>query len=163
MESTLKAIIESFGGNKAELVVCDGAPDVTGFHDIDIFVQAQLLLAAINISIHLLEPNGNFVAKIFRGKDMTLLTSQLKVFFKDVHIIKPHSSRLSSTEAFVIGMDFQKPTCYKDINFSDFMKETEFAVQEAIGNLEEGDQDGKQNLQEMIPYLMCGDLSGFDD
>lgn len=40
--STVEAIIDAFGGNKAELVVCDGAPDVTGFHDIDQYIQSQL-------------------------------------------------------------------------------------------------------------------------
>ena len=34
-----------FEGGKADLVVCDGAPDVTGLHDMDEYVQAQLLLA----------------------------------------------------------------------------------------------------------------------
>ena len=34
-EETLKDILEAFGNKKAELVVCDGAPDVTGFHEID--------------------------------------------------------------------------------------------------------------------------------
>ena len=29
-------------GEKAELVVCDGAPDVTGLHDMDEYIQAQL-------------------------------------------------------------------------------------------------------------------------
>jgi len=31
----LDAILGAFKGEKADLVVCDGAPDVTGFHDID--------------------------------------------------------------------------------------------------------------------------------
>ena len=34
-----------FEGGKADLVVCDGAPDVTGLHDMDEYIQAQLLLA----------------------------------------------------------------------------------------------------------------------
>jgi tRNA (cytidine32/guanosine34-2'-O)-methyltransferase len=34
-EETLHEIMKLFKGNKAELVVCDGAPDVTGFHEID--------------------------------------------------------------------------------------------------------------------------------
>ena len=29
------------------LVICDGAPDVTGNHDIDEYVQSQLILAVI--------------------------------------------------------------------------------------------------------------------
>lgn len=52
----------------ADLVVCDGAPDVTGMHDLDEYVQAQLLLAALMITTQLLRPGGTFVAKIFRGK-----------------------------------------------------------------------------------------------
>ena len=56
------------GGQRADLVVCDGAPDVTGLHDIDEYVQAQLLLAALNITTFVLRPGGAFVAKIFRGK-----------------------------------------------------------------------------------------------
>ena len=75
---------------RADLVVCDGAPDVTGLHDIDEYIQvgfsftflkphglldfqAQLLLAALNISTHVLRSGGTFVAKIFRGKDVSLL------------------------------------------------------------------------------------------
>ncbi|KAL5976802.1 hypothetical protein ACLOJK_021136 [Asimina triloba] len=38
-------VIKHFDGCKADLVVCDGAPDVTGLHDMDEFVQSQLILA----------------------------------------------------------------------------------------------------------------------
>ena len=44
-EATARDIIGHFEGAKADLVVCDGAPDVTGLHDMDEYVQAQLLLA----------------------------------------------------------------------------------------------------------------------
>jgi tRNA (cytidine32/guanosine34-2'-O)-methyltransferase len=63
--------------SKAQIVVCDGAPDVTGLHDIDIFVQSNLLLAALNITTHILMEGGTFVAKIFRGKDASTLYAQV--------------------------------------------------------------------------------------
>ena len=44
-ESTAREIIGHFAGEEAELVVCDGAPDVTGLHDMDEYIQGQLLLA----------------------------------------------------------------------------------------------------------------------
>ncbi|TTK94553.1 tRNA (cytidine(32)/guanosine(34)-2'-O)-methyltransferase [Bagarius yarrelli] len=94
--STAQEIIRHFEGQAADLVVCDGAPDVTGLHDVDEYIQAQLLLAALNITTHVLKPGGNFVAKIFRGKDVTLLYSQLKIFFSTVTCSKPRSSRNSS-------------------------------------------------------------------
>ncbi|KAI5096453.1 putative tRNA (cytidine(32)/guanosine(34)-2'-O)-methyltransferase [Silurus meridionalis] len=101
--STAQEIIRHFEGQAADLVVCDGAPDVTGLHDVDEYIQAQLLLAALNITTHVLKPGGNFVAKIFRGKDVTLLYSQLKIFFSMVTCAKPRSSRNSS-----IDVDFNQ-------------------------------------------------------
>ena len=67
------------------------------------YVQAQLLLAAVNITTNLLREGGTFVAKIFRGKDITLLYSQLKVFFAEVYCAKPKSSRNSSIEVRACG------------------------------------------------------------
>ena len=64
--STANKIVSEFAGGSADLVVCDGAPDVTGLHDIDEYIQAQLLLAALNITTHVLRHGGTFVAKIFR-------------------------------------------------------------------------------------------------
>jgi tRNA (cytidine32/guanosine34-2'-O)-methyltransferase len=52
-QSTADAIIDNFHGELADLVVCDGAPDVTGLHDMDEFIQAQLLLAvSVNRIVH---------------------------------------------------------------------------------------------------------------
>lgn len=79
----------------------------------DEFVQAQLLLAvscpsliparllttnfqALNITLHVLRPGGVFVAKIFRGRDVTLLYDQLRCYFERVTCAKPRSSRNSS-------------------------------------------------------------------
>lgn len=94
-------------------MICDGAPDVTGLHDIDEYIQGQLLLAALNITTHVLKKGGNFVAKIFRGKDVSLLYSQLKIFFPIVTICKPRSSRNSSIESFVVCQNYSPPEGYK--------------------------------------------------
>ncbi|OMH81111.1 putative tRNA (cytidine(32)/guanosine(34)-2'-O)-methyltransferase 1 [Zancudomyces culisetae] len=44
-QSTVEQILGHFNGERAELVVSDGAPDVTGLHDLDEYIQAQLILA----------------------------------------------------------------------------------------------------------------------
>eukprot|EP00009_Paramoeba_aestuarina_P015743 CAMPEP_0201541936 /NCGR_PEP_ID=MMETSP0161_2-20130828/71749_1 /ASSEMBLY_ACC=CAM_ASM_000251 /TAXON_ID=180227 /ORGANISM="Neoparamoeba aestuarina, Strain SoJaBio B1-5/56/2" /LENGTH=335 /DNA_ID=CAMNT_0047949517 /DNA_START=56 /DNA_END=1063 /DNA_ORIENTATION=+ len=106
--ATAKQIISHFEGEKADLVISDGAPDVTGLHDIDEYCQAQLILAAFNVSNHVLKPGGTFLAKIFRGKDMSFMYSQMKQFFSRVTITKPKSSRNSSIEAFILCQNFRK-------------------------------------------------------
>ncbi|XP_075502345.1 uncharacterized protein LOC142540231 isoform X2 [Primulina tabacum] len=95
---TAEVVIRHFDGGKADLVVCDGAPDVTGLHDLDEFVQSQLILAGLTIVTHILKVGGKFIAKIFRGKDASLLYCQLKLFFTEVTFAKPKSSRNSSID-----------------------------------------------------------------
>ncbi|KAF4702520.1 putative tRNA (cytidine(32)/guanosine(34)-2'-O)-methyltransferase, partial [Perkinsus olseni] len=78
-EKTVKEVLDCFGGQLSDLVVCDGAPDVTGMHDMDEYVQFQLLLAALNITTLLLKPGGSFVAKVFRGENVDLLYAKMCV------------------------------------------------------------------------------------
>jgi tRNA (cytidine32/guanosine34-2'-O)-methyltransferase len=92
-----------------DLVISDGAPDVTGLHDLDIYIQSQLLYAALNLTIGVLRPGGIFVAKIFRGRDVHLLYAQLRTVFQKVSVAKPRSSRASSLEAFVVCEGFMPP------------------------------------------------------
>lgn len=96
-----------------DLVISDGAPDVTGLHDLDIYVQSQLLFAALNLALCVLKPGGKFVAKIFRGRNVDLLYAQLKIFFERVVVAKPRSSRASSVEAFIVCLNFQPPEGFK--------------------------------------------------
>lgn len=50
---------------------------MTGLHDMDEYIQAQLVLAALTIVTHVLAEDGTFVAKIFRGRDISLLYAQV--------------------------------------------------------------------------------------
>ena len=73
------------------------APDFE-LHDMDEFIQGQLLLSAVNITTHVLCENGTFVAKIFRGRDVGLLYGQLRLLFNRVSVAKPTSSRRRSKD-----------------------------------------------------------------
>lgn len=124
---------------------------MTGLHDLDEYIQAQLLLAALNITTHVLKKGGDFVAKIFRGKDVTLLFAQLRLFFENVTVAKPRSSRNSSIEAFVVCQNYQPPKDYVpsminpllDHKYTDFNQFT-----------------GPNRF--IVPFLACGDLSAYD-
>jgi tRNA (cytidine32/guanosine34-2'-O)-methyltransferase len=140
-------------GQRSDLVVCDGAPDVTGFHDIDFYIQSQLLVAALNIGLHSLKKDGVFIAKIFRGHHDFFLFSQFKMFFKDVDLYKPHSSRESSAEHFIVGRGFNPPEGFALKFVGTFNNFKEEMVKE------DGDV-GKNKF--IFEYLNCGDLSYFD-
>ena len=113
---TAEGIAAHFGGECAQLVVCDGAPDVTGLHDIDEWLQWQLLVSAVNIATHVLEAGGagggaggSFLAKIFTGPNTPLLVAALRTLFASVVVHKPRSSRAGSHEAFVVARGFCPP------------------------------------------------------
>lgn len=102
-------VSEGKASHPVDLVLSDGAPDVTGLHDLDIYVQSQLLFAALNLALCVLKPGGKFVAKIFRGRNVDVLYAQLKIFFEKVVVAKPRSSRASSMEAFIVCLNFRPP------------------------------------------------------
>ncbi|KAH3743931.1 ribosomal RNA methyltransferase 1 [Pelomyxa schiedti] len=146
--STAEEIISYFHGNLADIVVCDGAPDVTGMHDLDQFVQAQLLLAALNITTHVIRPGGTFLAKIFRGKDVSLLYAQLKMFFTTVCVVKPKSSRTSSIESFVLCQNYNPPPNFQPLMITPCLNSN-------YPKFEQLDPC-------IVPFVACGDLSGYD-
>lgn len=153
LKSTADAVIACFEGDRADLVVCDGAPDVTGLHEMDEYMQAQLLLAALNITLHTLKPGGTFVAKMFRGFSTPLIYAQMKCVFEDVVFCKPASSRNSSYECFVVARYLNLPNGFHPQALTDFI-ESGFCA-DALKSY------GKIN-QELVPFLALGDMEGFD-
>ncbi|KAL9099542.1 MAG: hypothetical protein Q9163_004974 [Psora crenata] len=172
-----------------DLVISDGAPDVTGLHDLDIYIQAQLLFSALNLALRVLKPNGKFVAKIFRGKDVDLIYAQLRCFFEKVTCAKPRSSRASSLEAFVVCEGFQVPQGFQVEEMLPLGIGGTFKVAEpkakatahtivpdsspdgqkrytnedgmTIVELDASDDEGEDH-DWIAPFVACGDLSAWD-
>ena len=144
--------IVSYCEGLVDLVVCDGAPDVTGLHDMDEYVQGQLLLAALNITTHILRPEGSFVAKIFRGPDADILFAQLGYFFAEVVCAKPASSRNSSLEAFVVCRGYRPPQGYIPSRLTEFIE----------SGLDKTGSGWDAMHRKLVPFVACGDLSGYD-
>ncbi|KAF1760661.1 hypothetical protein GCK72_008910 [Caenorhabditis remanei] len=144
---TANQVIEHFSGDKSDIVICDGAPDVTGIHSLDEFMQAELILAAFNITSHVLRPGGNFLAKIFRSRNSSLLYAQMKRYFKKVYLAKPRSSRQSSCEAFVLCLDYSPPE-----GFVPTMGRSSLEITDASG----------VTAEIIDGFVTCGDLSGWD-
>ncbi|KAJ8329724.1 tRNA (uridine-2'-O-)-methyltransferase trm7 [Batrachochytrium dendrobatidis] len=150
-KSTAELITSHFDGEKADLVICDGAPDVTGLHDMDEYIQAQLLLAAFNITSHVLRNGGTFIAKIFRGKDISLLFAQMRLFFPLVDVAKPRSSRDSSIESFIVCRNYSPPAGYVP-TMANPLLDLDYNFENELTGINRC----------IVPFMACGDLSGFD-
>ena len=166
-----------------DLVLSDGAPDVTGLHDLDIYIQSQLLFSALQLTLRVLKPGGKFVAKIFRGKDVDLIYAQLRCFFSTVNCAKPRSSRASSLEAFVVCEGFNMPKGYsidgnQPIGLSSGIPKTSKSaedkeregwvdgqrrfIREDGVTVVELDSDNEDDNRWVAPFVACGDLSAWD-
>lgn len=157
---TAQRVIEHFRGERAELVICDGAPDVTGLHDVDEYLQSQLLLAAMLITTHVLCDDGTFVAKIFRGPNIGFLYSQLRLLFERVSIAKPSSSRNSSMESFVVCQKFKgAPYQNLPLDIGGYIDLRKMNGSNAIHPGESHPQTLDELDPSVVPFIACGDLS----
>ncbi|CUM48042.1 unnamed protein product [Debaryomyces tyrocola] len=160
---TLQKILEIFGGEPADFVCSDGAPDVTGLHDLDEYIQAQLILSALQLTTCILKPGGAFVAKIFRGRDIDLLYSQLSYLFERVICAKPRSSRGTSLEAFIVCLGYKpregwNPTLDLTKSTEEFFEGANIGRSENLEHL-----DLPEDEERLIAkFVACGDLNDVD-
>lgn len=125
---------------------------MTGLHDMDIYIQGQLLLGALHIAQHVLRPGGTFVAKMFRGKDVWLLTSQLEQLFTDVIVTKPPSSRNSSIESFVVCGGYSPAEGLDPHALTSFLSMWPACDVDELRGVN----------RTLVPFVACGDVSGWD-
>ena len=103
------------------------------------------------------------MAKIFRGKDIALMYSQLKLFFKEVTCAKPKASRNSSIEAFVVCQGYRPPEGFEPDDLSRVLHERR------KGMLQEDAVTGDTTLGTMgwpteciVPFVACGSVDAYD-
>ena len=65
-QETIEKILSNFNDEKIDVVIFDGAPDVTGLIDVDMYMQVELIIFALVIVMKLLKKGGTFVAKMFK-------------------------------------------------------------------------------------------------
>jgi 23S rRNA (uridine2552-2'-O)-methyltransferase len=100
---TVKQIQEMLP-KKADAVISDVSPNISGIWELDHARQIDLAQRALEIALETLKPGGNFFVKVFQGDMLNDFVSMVKRHFEDVKIIKPKASRAKSSEIFILGM-----------------------------------------------------------
>jgi len=106
-QETLEQIL-TMVPKKADVVISDASPNISGIWEVDHARQIDLAHKSLEIALETLKPSGNFFAKVFEGDLLNDFIGKMKKHFEVVRIIKPKASRAKSSEIFVLGIHLKK-------------------------------------------------------
>ena len=105
-EDAVQQILELLP-RKADVLVSDASPNISGIWEVDHARQIDLAQKALCIASETLRPGGNFFVKVFQGDLLDDFVEKVKQHFTLVRVIKPHASRAKSSEMFVLATNFK--------------------------------------------------------
>ncbi len=100
----LAQLVEAVGGRKADVVISDMAPNLSGIESADTARIAHLVELAIEFTVAHMKPEGALVTKVFHGSGYSQLVKLFKETFRTVKPMKPKASRDRSSETFLVGI-----------------------------------------------------------
>lgn len=108
-EEVLVQLDEVLSGRKADLVLSDMAPNLSGIGHADAARMEHLIDLAIEFSQQHMKPGGALLVKCFKDMGFTQILEKFRLEFKVVKQIKPKASRDKSSEIFLLGRGLKNP------------------------------------------------------
>jgi len=96
--------IMDFLPRKADVVLSDASPNISGIWELDNARQIDLADQALRLALSLLRPSGNFFVKVFEGNMLPSFVKTVKKHFAVVKVVKPKARRAKSSELFLLAM-----------------------------------------------------------
>ena len=97
----------AFLPRKADVVLSDASPNISGIWEVDNARQIDLAAQALEIALGILRPSGNFFVKVFEGNMLAGFVKTVKKHFETVKVIKPKASRAKSSEMYLLAMNLR--------------------------------------------------------
>ena len=109
-DTGLAAVEHAMRGRKADLVLSDMAPNMSGIALSDQARSMELAEIARDFALSQLKPDGAFLVKIFQGAGYDEYLKSLRQAFVKVVVRKPDASRDESAEQYLLARGLkQKP------------------------------------------------------
>ncbi len=106
-QSVLDSLLALLGDRRADVVISDMAPNMSGMAAVDIPKAMGLIELALDMSQQVLAPGGVLVAKVFQGEGFEALLMAMRQSFSNVVSRKPDSSRARSREIYQVCKGFK--------------------------------------------------------
>ena len=101
--STLEALRDALGGEQADVVLSDMAPNFSGTKTVDQMRSMSLAELALDLCHEVLKPQGAFLVKVFHGEGFDDYARAMRETFTKVVTRKPDASRARSRETYLLG------------------------------------------------------------
>jgi 23S rRNA (uridine2552-2'-O)-methyltransferase len=102
-QEILDALLVALGGSKADLVISDLAPNISGIGVSDQARAMYLAELALEFAAQCLKPGGSLLVKVFQGVGFTEFLAAMRKAFAKVGSRKPEASRGRSSEMYLLG------------------------------------------------------------
>ncbi len=102
-EAVERQLADLLAGGRADLVLSDMAPNLSGIAPADAARSVHLAEIAADFAGKYLQPNGAFLVKAFQGSGYSQYVERLKRIFRSVAVRKPAASRETSAEVYLLG------------------------------------------------------------
>ena len=102
-DAALEALQARLNGTKADLVLCDMAPNISGIETADQARAMHLAELALDFARNWLKPGGSFLVKLFQGAGFDDYLRGLRADFARVTLRKPKASRARSREVYALA------------------------------------------------------------
>ncbi len=102
-QEVLDALLLALGRSKADLVISDLAPNISGIAVSDQARAMHLAELALEFARQCLKPGGSLVVKVFQGAGFTEFLGAMRKAFATVGSRKPEASRGRSSEMYLLG------------------------------------------------------------
>jgi 23S rRNA (uridine2552-2'-O)-methyltransferase len=103
-DEVMQRLEQEMAGRKADVVVSDMAPNLSGIASADASRITHLVELALEFSQAHLKPEGALVVKVFHGVGYNEIVQLFKKSFRTVKPLKPKASRDKSSETFLVGI-----------------------------------------------------------
>ncbi|MEJ2059605.1 MAG: 23S rRNA (uridine(2552)-2'-O)-methyltransferase RlmE [Gammaproteobacteria bacterium] len=102
-QAVLDRLLAVIGDGKADLVISDMAPNMSGMEAVDQPRAMYLAELAVEMAREVLKPGGGLLLKLFQGEGSEALLAEIRRLFEQVKIRKPKASRPRSREVYVLA------------------------------------------------------------
>jgi len=106
----LAALEAALAGRKADLILSDLSPNLTGIAYTDQARSMALAELARDFALAHLKRGGAFLVKVFQGDGYAALHKTLKDAFEKVAVRKPKASRDESAELYLLARGLKSPS-----------------------------------------------------